>query len=366
MVLTSRNLVHYLLDRRLVTFDSVVDGDFLVVDATSRNRNFKVIRKGAGASSYFVKQIKTWEPAAISSLQCEANCYWLSRNDPDFAPLRELLPSFHAYDAGSHVLVVELLVGAENLSEYHRRLRAFPIDVGARLGAALGAYHRGEGPPKGQGKGIATFPGNVPWILSFHTHGAHLFGNLSAANSQLLAVLQRYPEFQGALDSLKARWRVNSLIHGDMKWENCIFTPAADGSPGIKVVDWELADLGDACWDVGAIFQAYLSCWVLSLPEGGDAPLEHLVEQATYPLESMQPAVRAFWRSYVETRGADVRDAGELLERSALYGAARMVQTAFEYMNYSPQITPSALRLLQVSLNVLTNPGEAIRELLSL
>jgi hypothetical protein len=364
MVLSSRNLVHYLLDRRLVTFDSVVDGDFMVVDAPSRNRNFKVIRKRA--PSYFVKQVKTWEPAAIASLQCEATCYWLSQNDAEFALLRALLPQFHAYDPGSHVLVVELVPGGESLSEYHRRLGAFPADVAARLGEALGTYHRGAGDAPRLNSGKTSFPRNVPWILSFHRQGAHLFGTLSAANSQLLAVLQRYPEFQGALDALHDHWQVNSLIHGDMKWENCVVSPIGDGAPGVKVVDWELADLGDACWDVGAVFQAYLSSWVLSLPATGDAPPSQLVEQAAFPLEAMQPAIRAFWRSYVVTLGRNGRGQGELLERCVRYGAARMIQTAFEYMNYSPQITASALRLLQLSLNVLTNPGEAVSDLLAL
>jgi tRNA A-37 threonylcarbamoyl transferase component Bud32 len=364
MVLTSRNLVYYLLDRRLATFDSVVDGDIMVVDVSSRNRNFKVFRKHA--PSYFVKQVKTWEPPALASLQCEATCYWLSQNDADFAPLQAILPRFHAYDPASHVVVVELIRDGENLSEYHRRLGAFPVEVAKRLGESLGAYHRGGKNGYRLGSHAAAFPKNVPWILSFHRQGAHLFGSLSAANSQLLAVLQRYPEFQSALDALRGRWQVNGLIHGDMKWENCIVSNGSEGSPGIKIVDWELADLGDSCWDVGAVFQAYLSCWILSLPAAGGATPGQLLAQAGYPLEAMQPAIRAFWHSYVASLDRGVADHRELLERCVMYGAARMIQTAFEYMSYSPQITANALQLLQVSLNILTRPREAIHDLLAL
>ena len=56
----------------------------------------------------------------------------------------------------------------------------------------------------------------------------------------------------------------------------------------------------------------------------------------------------------------------ELLESCVNFAAARMIQTAYEYMQYSAQISASALYLLQVSLNTLKSPKEAISDLLSL
>jgi hypothetical protein len=80
----------------------------------------------------------------------------------------------------------------------------------------------------------------------------------------------------------------------------------------------------------------------------------------------MQPAIRAFWLAYLQTRPMSDAERQDTLVRSAGYGAARMLQTAFEYMYYTPQITPNALALLQVSLNILTDPRGAARELLNL
>jgi hypothetical protein len=131
-------------------------------------------------------------------------------------------------------------------------------------------------------------------------------------------------------------------------------------------VDWELADFGDACWDAGAVFQSYLSFWVFSMPATPGVPAEQLVGSAQFPVEKMQPAIRAFWRSYVETRGLGAEEARAALERSVGYGAARMIQTAYEYMFYAPQITASALYLLQLSLNILKSPREATASLLAL
>lgn len=370
MLITANNIVYYLLEKGLITFESAVDGDLKVLEASRRNRNFKVMRKHH--QGYFVKQVQQWEPQAIATLQCEAMCYWLSQSDPAFKPLALLVPRLFAYDAGRNILIVELLAGGETISEYQRRLDAFPLNLASKLGQLLGTYHREVGTKLQHSPHQASFQKRMPWILTVHQQNPYLHNSMSAANSQLLSVVSKYPEFHQALGALQEQWRVDSLIHGDMKWDNCIVYRLPDASEEIslKIVDWELADLGDACWDVGAIFQAYLSCWILSMHMLADASPVQMMETAQYPLEKMQPAIQAFWKSYITTIEMDEQTdhalIQERLERSMKYGAARMLQTAYEYMAYSPQLTANILYLLQVSLNILQSPQEAISELLGM
>ena len=373
MYLTATNLVHYLLERGLATPDSVVDGDFIVAEVGRRNRNFKVIRKDH--PSYFIKQIKTSEQQAIATLYREAACYQLARSDEKFAPLAELMPTFVEYDPRRYLLIVELLPEGENLTEYHRRLGAFPEEVGAMLGRGLGAYHSEVGRMFGSQTDVSMFPRQVPWILSLHQGSDAMFQQLSGGNTQLVSILRQNPAFQQQLNALREEWTYDSLLHGDMKWDNCLvfrkngqsLPPEGEEHPlNFRIVDWELADFGDASWDVGAVFQAYLAFWILSMPvQAGVAPGQY-VEQAVYPLEAMQPAMRAFWTTYAEVRGLENQDVRTALERCVRYGAARMVQTVFEYMYMSPQLSTNAVSLLQVSLNILQNPKEAIAELIGL
>lgn len=365
MILTASNIVYYLIDRGLVTPASVVDGDFMVIDTSRRNRNFKVLRKNS--PGYFVKQIQYWEPQAISSLQREATCYWLARHDPDFTPLAALLPKSYQYDAENSILVLELLPQGENLSEYHRRLGQFPPEVAVQLGTQLGTYHRQVGKKLQNSPSNSAFPKQIPWILQFAQQSNSLLSTLSTGNSQLLSLLQKYPDFQRSLDTLQKQWRIDALIHGDIKWDNCILS-SQDGKrePSLKIVDWELADFGDACWDVGAIFQAYLSFWLLSIPATAGATPAQLVEMAQYPLEAMQPAIQSFWHTYCHTLQPSNHKPEELLDRSVKYAAARMIQTSYEILTFSPQLTPNILCLLQVSLNILKDPSNAIEHLLNL
>ena len=113
MLLTSTNLCHYLLARRIISKDTVVNAAFVAIDVSRRNRNFQVFCGAQGG--YFVKQIQSWDPQSVAMLQSEAACYWLARHDDAFAGLAALTPEFHAYDVARHVLITGLLADSENL-----------------------------------------------------------------------------------------------------------------------------------------------------------------------------------------------------------------------------------------------------------
>lgn len=364
MFLSPQNLVHFLLDPALVTAASVVDGDFAVVETSRRNRNFKVLR--GPHPGLFVKQAQDWEPYSLETLRREAACYRLAASDPDFAALATLLPRLYHFDPVRHVLVLELLPEGESLGEHHRRLGAFPLEVSAALGRLLGGYHRHAGTSAREAARDAVFPRALPWVLSILENNPSHYGPVSPACHELLAILGEHPEFRGALEEVRAGWRRDALVHGDMKWENCmVLPPAADGAVRIKVIDWELADFGDACWDVGSLFQSYLSAWVFSIRDTG-VPPERLPETAEIPLERMQPAMRAFWSAYAGTLGTGAAESAERLRRSMLLGAARMIQTAWEYAAQAPSLAPTVICLLQVSMNVLLRPDDAVAQLLGI
>src|SRR5262249_45354432 len=147
------------------------------------------------------------------------------------------------------------------------------------------------------------FPGMIPWALTLSRQAEAAIANLSAANAPLLALIQQHPHFPKRLDSFEAAWRGLPPIPGEPKFEECgvSFPHGVSGAAQIKVVDWEIADIGDARWDVGSMLQAWLSYWIFSMPADGAATdPSQLAARAQFPLERMQPAIRAFWRAYTE------------------------------------------------------------------
>lgn len=362
MIITAENIVHYLTDRDFISPESVVDGDFLVVDMSRRNRNFKIIRKQD--KGYFLKQVKNYDPQSISSLNREAHSYHLAQTEPGFKGIEELMPRLIHYDTDRHILMLELFPGSENLSEMHTRLGSFPNHIALSLGTSLGIYHRDINRTIDSVRQKKLFPEALPWMLTMNAQYIQQIKNTDPGYYQFFSIIDRYPEFLTSIEQLRSGWEINSLIHGDMKWDNCIvYKEGAPGDLKLKIIDWELADLGDSSWDVGAVFQTFISLWVMSIPSTGENDPSR---SARYKIEDMQPAIKSFWNAYVATMSFDEASQTALLEKCSKYAAVRMIQTVYEQVHFTKQLSKNAIYLLQVSLNILKNPSEAITALLGL
>ena len=358
MHLTAANLPHYLTSRGLLDPEAIVAGDVGVLDASRRNRNFKVLR--GAAPGLFVKQMREMQPDAMLTLRREAACYEIAAGHP---ALSRLMPKLVRYEPTRHVLVLELLPEAESLLGYHGRMRGFPPEIGRLLGQGLGVYHGQAGGLIEDERLNGLLARQIPVILTLGRGGHGMLGHFGRIGPAVSALLQQHAEFQALLDALGAEWRFDSLIHGDMKWDNVLVFPAPV-ELDFRIVDWEMADCGDAGWDVGAVLQSFLSAWITSMPIGSGLPPDAYVGMASQPLEAMRPVLRAFWQSYASTRGFDAERGRRELERCMRFGAARLAWSAVEQRLYVPELDPTATALLQVSLNVLKDPARAVRELL--
>lgn len=355
--MNKNDLVHYLLERGLLDRRAVVDGDVLVVEGVRRHHNYSVVR-GDG-TGLFVKQMQPDQPFSAQTLQKEAACYVMMESDPALEPIHALMPRFRSYDPDRSILVVELIANGANLTEVHRHENAFPVDVARRVGELLARYHDVSSRELLPRANAAIFQGAPPWILSFHLMPRGSVQNLSAANGQFMTILQSYPDFGQALDRVRAGWRRDALVHGDMKFDNVVMCRTGDT---MHVVDWELADVGDSAWDVASILQAYLTWWIATLQRvpgtEGDGDGAH------YPLESIQPAVQAFWNAYAASRRLGVRESSAELERAVSYAGARMLQTVYESMAFAPSLTQHAVWQVQACINILKQPAAAATDLL--
>jgi Phosphotransferase enzyme family len=359
MHLSAANLAHFLMGYGLLGANEIVAAHLTIIDSSRRNRNFKVIRNGS--IGLFVKQMRDMQTDAMLTLKREAACYELARDD---AALSRLMPRLIRYDENRHVIILELLPEAESLLNYHMRNKTFPIEIGRMLGEGLGVYHTQAGALIENEKLKQLLARQIPVILTLGRGGHAMLGRFGRIGPAISALLQQHKEFEGLLDALGAEWRFDSLVHGDMKWDN-VLVYSAGGGLDFRIVDWEMADFGDAAWDVGAVLQSFLSMWIMSMPIASGVPPEAYVSMAAQPLDAMRPVLKSFWEAYAKTRkfGKD-RSNGEL-ERCMCFAAARLVWSAIEQRLYVSQLDPAASALLQVSLNVLKDPARAVRELLN-
>jgi 5-methylthioribose kinase len=207
---------------------------------------------GDARRSYVVKQARPalerfpQYQAPTERIVCEARYLELTRRfDAD-----GVLPRVLAFDEPSRVLVLEDLRGAERLD----RALARGADASAALVALarfLGRVHRGT---RDDASLVPRFANGAMQRL----HGDHIFALPFAPNDFALPprTAERAAELRGdtALEAAAARAYarylepVGALVHGDVQAGNVLLP---DG--GVKLLDAEIAHVGDPAFDVGTL-----------------------------------------------------------------------------------------------------------------
>jgi hypothetical protein len=357
-VFSETSVLRFLADRGLIPPEVLVSGDTTVAGVHGRNRNFEVVT--TGGPSWFLKC--PTDDSGKTTLPNEAAAYaYLLKHCKEIA---KYLAGVRAFDRRKPVLALELVAGAENLRTYCWRVGGFSSGPGRQLGYALACLHNLPLPrPTRTGWQPAL---RAPWVLGIHRPGLDLLRHASAANIEIVRAIQRSPRFGELLDELRGHWTCSALVHFDLKGENCLLSGSSStGRKGVKIIDWELAGIGDSCWDTGSVFAACLDIWLSSTPLVADLPIDQALALAACPLSRMQAGIRSFWSAYVRSVNAGTEGAA-LLERSIRYAALRLLQTTYEQAQMAPQITASAVALVQLSLNMLLRPREAGAHLLGI
>lgn len=336
-MLEQHEVAAYLLKRRLVGRRSIVAGRLRISDASSRNRNFRV--SGGPGESYLLKQGLAADSA--QSLLNEVALYRRLRRGG--AAPAACVPALHGYDKARGILILEWIVGGEDLDALYRRQRRCPPVLAAALGRALATIHAVA--PDGE-----TLREDPPWVLALHRPPLEALRYLSAASVELVRRLQGDERLCEALDELRAGWRVEALVHRDVKWANCIAHPPPGGlrPTRVRLVDWEMAGWGDPAFDVGSALSDFTAFG-----------LDAVAAAARPPSDS-------FWRAYVRARGLDERDAAALLERSARFAGARLVQSAYEHTQETTVLSERVARLVSLAADLLVSDRADARAQLGL
>jgi aminoglycoside phosphotransferase (APT) family kinase protein len=343
----------YALARELVAPAQIVAGDLVIRNLSSRNRVYAL--ESRNGPSWLLKQGVGQSGTAMVANEAHA-----------YAALQELgpeisrhLPPWRGYDQQRSVLTLGLLDDALSLRALDQRSQRPPVRQARELGRALGLVHRMT-MQDDAGAGAGWMPAG----LLLHRPGVELLHEGSMAAIELVKIIQQAPGFAENLEELRGQWQARAFTHLDVKWDNCLAWGAHRGR--VALIDWESACVGDPCWDIGSALSHYLSAWIFSVPVTGQTPPEHFAELAARPLAESQPAIGACWDAYAaELRLQPATERGWLLQ-SVRFAAARLVLTAFETAQVSPQLTGPLVLHLQLALNMLERPQEAAVHLLGI
>jgi hypothetical protein len=347
----------FLLDRGLIDVQMILDGELIISSAARRNRNLRVEHAGRG---FLLKHPGDPTEGGHVTLGKEAAFYVHCQTAPAASPMLEILPRLVYHDPHKSLLAVELYTDAVPLWT-HMAAHAppsIPRPAFRALGEALGTFHLTfrlvDGAPD---PSLNWLTGPIPWVMLAHKPGPELLQTLSQANYQTLQILQSQGGLAARLDTLRKNWRPRTVIHNDVKSDNVLVRPGQEpGSVEVRIVDWELVQIGDPAWDLAGALQDVICFWVYSMPLSRERTAEQMMAEARYPLEAVQAVCRALWAGYRSAAGPVAREDPSLLTRAVIFSSARMIQSAYEMAFGAAALPPPAVVLLQVGANVLDDP----------
>jgi aminoglycoside phosphotransferase (APT) family kinase protein len=337
--MTPTQAVTYLVNHGLLDRDDLVAGDLHVTPVTRRHRNYRITQ---GQRDYFVKTTASPDRQNTESLRREATIYWMIESARQARTFASEFPKCYGYDPRRHVLVLEYVDGCVSVAARSLASPAFPFIVSGRVGAALGALHRTlrELALPAQ---LAAFEGAPPWILRAHRFDARSTRAPSGGSAEWLQLMRENSALHPFLDAAHDQWRRTSLVHGDFKFDNCLVREEDGVRATTWLVDFELVDVGDPAWDIGAGLQSYMSAHISAAgkadsPNASGAPL--------------QRSLRSFWEGYVSS-AACPENSHELLERSVAYAALRLLLAGYEGLQFAPRVSANERQLMEFSLTLL-------------
>ena len=340
-VLEQSRVAHYLLSLGVVNPRAVHEEDLRIVDVSRRNVVFVVTT--SGGPTHVVKQAV---PGTTDAITHEAAVLRTLNAVP---ALRPLVPTVVHFDPER----VRLVLGTP--------LGATPRDgeltsSGARaLGRALAAVHAHTP--------VEPWRAAPPWGLSLHEPTLEHVHQMSAGGLDLLTRIQSSDELCDRLRALRDRPVSGGFVHGDIRWDNCLAlaAPGTRRRTRVLLIDWEMAGHGAPEADLGAAFAEYLRTGISSVPIVDPADPGRLADQASRPLERVQPAMRALWEEYCAASPRRVA-----LRAVTEAAAVRLLQCAMEYAQGLTRVGAHVVTLLQVADNMLRSPDFAAHALLGL
>lgn len=359
MQITPENIYRFLHKRQLIDSDTVVKGNFTVLPANTRNTILKVMLQKE--NSLFVKQMGK-DPVSVSQFQREIKAYTLFKNNREFSTLADLVPDLLDYDDENNVLVTRLLPDAKNVYEYYMLSQNFDISLAREQANILSACHISPD----ANTDTSGFPKILPWVLRLDQFKASDFFVGNQASTDIIQLIKDNNMLQNSLIDLAASWHYTHLIHGDIKWINFLAVTNNDTTVTQKLIDWELADIGDPLWDVAGLLQSYLSIWVLGFDNNNPYSNELPDYMKPFDMRKLQPSAQAFLQEYIALQQYPEEYHSHFYDKVMRLMAARIIQTSVEGTTYNSKIEANYMRCIQLAFNIMKNPAAALDELFNI
>jgi aminoglycoside phosphotransferase (APT) family kinase protein len=345
MILTRENVIAFLAARGVIASDASP----AVSDLRRTNRVFRV---AAEPTVLFVKQSPTMNAAAYAGSRREASLYGLAAHDE---ALRRLAPRLAYCDSRFGVLVTEERAGAVDFAAFAREEGRAPADFEEKLADALARHHARALASLGLHQAEFDEGRRCPAVLTLGHARPDAWIAFGPIGPQVAALFRRRRRLARLFNETQIDWRFDALIHGDLGFENIVLYPRSAVSPLFYFVDWEMACLGDAAWDLATILRPALTATMTG--RALEAEFGAISAFRPPPLD-LAPRSR-FWRAYARGREWNRTTSRAELFRVVRFSAIQIAWSVIERSRRTPKFDPEAIHAVEAALDLALEPSKA-------
>ncbi|WP_394995402.1 phosphotransferase family protein [Emticicia sp.] len=350
MILTIENICQYLLESKLIDLKSIIEGDLLVRDVSSRNTNFLVNQFHENGLKILIKQPDITDEDYVKSMEVEAEIYRIIYTDSNFENIRQFLPHFKLYDAQNHILIIEQLTGVCRIFDYlYHGLNLPDENIISHFANGLAALHNLSIEKVTQYKLQKAYP----WFLNIghKSYQKNIKKNFPNVFLQLSDILENQ-EWMKSISKTQRHWQLTNFIHLDCRFTNWMIPfrhKATDNSP-IWLIDWEMAGKGDAAWDITFL----LGDWI----NFGIYLQEYHLNAFPYVEKTIAQQINLFWKKYAENRKFEKKAKKIFLKRLCEYLPIKILMIAYEMLIDYPEDVETPKKRLELFKQLMQNPSE--------
>ena len=346
MLLSLSTIPTYLAGRGHLPLHAWLDDECSLAPMPGRHRNFRV--ESPTRTGLLIKQLRQPTDANLAAQRNEVAFLEAMQSDRLWQAFRAVAPRVLDADRSRNVLITDYVTGQTYHEFYASSKQHNDTEATSRraseLGVALALLHT-CGRSAFEDSQYQWLPTELPAAITLRPPSPDAIATLSLAQRWIIESIQSDKPFVDSLFASQKSWCCDTVIHGDLKWDNLIV--ATESESRIRIVDWELVSKGDAAWDVAGVLQSHIAFEVAE-PCNPD-PARGAAASAD---------ANTFWAAYTERAG--LSDDAAFADRVRRLTANRLVQTAIERSAGVSTIDSVSAQLLQTSRTLLFTPTESL------
>lgn len=351
---------NFLLEKKLITLNSIINGDYETTTIDRRNRNLQVTTLFEG--NYIIKQVFDKKAENSKTLANEIEFYNILHDS--YPEISAFCPEMKYSDKKNRILILNFYRNTLQLWKYYNKKNAdnLPLETIAAIAKILSRLHCVFSTREiSKDSRLSFLSRDLPFIFKIFKPDTEILNYIRAGGIEFLENIQSDDLMMNTLESVTKMWKPDSLIHGDVKLDNFLVMEDSEddstASENIKVIDWELVQFGDSAWDVAGVFNDFIFWWAISMPDLKTP--EEMVRNAAFPITKLKPGTKKFWETYCESSALSEQAQTVLLEKVVRFAGLRVLQTAYEICSKFNEIPSIGSVLLGIGKSILRKPDEA-------